>query len=165
MLSARARLTLFATACGLLFPYAQLAASPEFIKLRTQVFQERIVTDADGKRRVQRIPAASVTSGSEVVYEVGYSNTGPKPMQVIITNPLPEDLVYQSYAARSVGAQLEVSVDQGRSFGPLDKLLIAGTDGTKRAATAADITHVRWKTARPIKPGEAGYVSLRARLR
>lgn len=152
-------------AAGGLSYMAEVLASPDFIKLRTQVFQEHIVTDADGRRRVQRIPASSVTSGGEVVYEVGYSNTGTQPLQVIITNPLPADLVYQSYAARSVGAQLEVSVDGGRSFGVLDQLRIAGGDGTAWPASARDITHVRWKTARPIKPGEAGFVSLRARVR
>jgi uncharacterized repeat protein (TIGR01451 family) len=140
-------------------------ASPDAIKLRTQVFQERWVVGADGKRKVERVPAANVRPGSEVIYEVGYSNTGPQPMQVIITNPLPADLVYQSYAARSVGAQLEVSIDGGRTFGSLDTLRVPGIDGTSRAAAAADITHVRWKTARPIKPGENGYVSLRAMVK
>lgn len=140
-------------------------ASPDFIKLRTTVFQEQTVLGADGKPRTQRVPASRVEPGSEVVYEVGYSNTGPKPMQVIITNPLPEDLVYQSYAARSVGAQIEVSVDGGRSFGPLAKQRIVVAGAAPRVATARDITHVRWTTARPIKPGEAGYVSLRAKVK
>lgn len=163
MLSLKARLAVFASLLALWT--LQVHASPDFIKLRTQVFQERWVTGADGKRKVERVPAANVRPGSEVIYEVGYSNTGPKPMQVIITNPLPADLIYQSYAARSVGAQLEVSVDRGRSFGVLDSLRIPGIDGTARAATASDITHVRWKTARPVKPGENGYVSLRAMVK
>lgn len=140
-------------------------SSPEAIKLRTQVFQEQEVVGADGLRRVQRVPATNVVSGSEVIYEVGYSNTGPKPFQVVITNPLPSDLVYQSNAARSVGAQLEFSVDQGRSFGPLAAQRVIDLNGKPRPAQVSDITHVRWKTARAIKPGEAGYVSLRARVR
>lgn len=140
-------------------------ASPEAIKLRTQVFQEQEVVGADGVRRVERVPASHVMPGSEVIYEVGYSNTGAKPFQVIITNPLPSDLIYQSNAARSVGAQLEFSVDQGRTFGPLASKRVRGLDGQLRAAQYSDITHVRWKTARAIQPGEAGYVSLRARVR
>lgn len=140
-------------------------ASSEFIKLSTQVFQEREVVAANGLRQVQRIPARDMSSGSEVIYEVGYSNTGTEPAQVVITNPLPADLVYQSYAARAVGAQMEVSVDRAVSFGALGQLRVAGADGRPRAAQATDITHVRWKTARPVKPGEAGYVSLRAILR
>ena len=163
MLPVKARLVLFSSLLALFA--LQGHASPDFIKLRTQVFQERWVVGADGKRKVERVPAANVRPGSEVIYEVGYSNTGPKPMQVVITNPLPSDLVFQSYAARTVGAQLEVSVDQGRSFGLLDAQRIAGIDGTSRAATADDITHVRWKTARAVKPGENGYVSLRAMVK
>lgn len=151
--------------CTLALAASAGMASPDFIKLRTQVFQEQVVVAADGTRRTQRVPASRVEPGSEVVYEVGYSNTGPKPMQVIITNPLPEDLVYQSYAARSVGAQLEVSVDGGRSFGPLARQRVPMAGAAPRPATERDITHVRWTTARPVKPGEAGYVSLRAKLK
>lgn len=163
MLAVKTRLALFASALALWAPLG--LSSPDFIKLRTQVFQERWGIDGNGKRIVERVPAANVRPGSEVIYEVGYSNTGPRPMQVVITNPLPADLVYQSYAARSVGAKLEMSVDRGRSFGTLDKLRVAGPGGTSRPATADDITHVRWKTARPIKPGEAGKVSLRAMVK
>lgn len=140
-------------------------ASPELIKLRTTVFLEQTVIGADGHSRTRRIPASRVEPGSEVIYEVGYSNTGSQPMQVIITNPLPEDLVFQSSAARMVGAQLEVSVDGGRNFGLLDQQRVPVSDGAMRAAIARDITHVRWTTARPVKPGEAGYVSLRARVK
>ena len=131
-------------------------ASPDFIKLRTTVFQEQTVLGADGKPRTQRVPASRVEPGAEVVYEVGYSNTGPKPMQVIITNPLPADLIYQSYAARAVGASLEVSLDQGLNFVPLKAVTADRFDG---------ITHVRWKTVRAIQPGETGAVSLRAKLK
>lgn len=152
-------------ACATAFAVPASLASPDLIKLRTQVFQEQVVVGADGTRRTQRVPASRVEPGSEVVYEVGYSNTGPKPMQVIITNPLPQDLVYQSYAARSVGAQLEVSVDGGRSFGTLASLRVNDASGKPSAASASDITHVRWTTARPVKPGEAGYVSLRAKVK
>lgn len=140
-------------------------ASPEVIKVRTQVFQEREVIGADGLRRVQRVPAANVVPGSEVIYEVGYSNSGTKPFQVVITNPLPSDLVYQSNAARSVGAQLEFSVDQGQTFGSLPTRRVRSASGQLRTAQVSDITHVRWKTDRAIRPGEAGYVSLRARVR
>jgi uncharacterized repeat protein (TIGR01451 family) len=164
MNSRRARLALWAS-FALAIWASQGVASPEAIKVNTQVYQEQWVIGADGKRRVQRVPAANVRPGSEVIYEVGYSNTGHQPMQVVITNPLPADLVYQSYAARSVGAQLEVSVDGGVSFAPLATSRVRLVDGQTRPATAADITHVRWKTARPIRPGEGGYVSLRAKVK
>lgn len=165
MNSLRARLALWVVTPALALWAAQGFASPDFIKVNTNVYQEQWVVGADGKRRVQRVPAANVRPGSEVIYEVGYANTGPQPMQVIITNPLPADLVYQSYAARSVGAQLEVSVDGGTTFAPLETQRVRLIDGQTRAATAADITHVRWKTARPIRPGEGGYVSLRAKVK
>lgn len=151
-------------AAALLFS-AGAYASPDAIEVSTQVFQEKEVIGADGLRRVQRVPAANMVRGSEVIYEVGYSNVGTKPFQVVITNPLPSDLVYQSNAARSVGAQLEFSVDQGQSFGSLSTRRIQEASGQLRAARVSDITHVRWKTNRAIRPGEAGYVSLRALVR
>lgn len=151
--------------CAMVLSATTSVASPDLIKLRTQVFQEQVVVAADGTRHTQRVPASRVAPGSEVVYEVGYSNTGTQPMQVIITNPLPQDLVYQSFAARRVGAQLEVSIDGGNRFGPLAKQRVPVAGGATRPANERDITHVRWTTARPIKPGEAGYVSLRAKIK
>lgn len=165
MNSLRTRLALWVAPALALLAAQAAYASPEAIKVNTQVYQEQWVVGADGKRRVQRVPAANVRPGSEVIYEVGYSNTGLQPMQVVITNPLPADLVYQSYAARSVGAQLEVSVDGGNTFAPLATQQVRLIDGQTRPATADDITHVRWKTARPIRPGEGGYVSLRAKVK
>ena len=144
------------TVVGLLGCALPLQASPGFIKLSTQVFQEERVMGADGKAQLRRVPAANFHPGSELIYEVGYANAGPKPAQVIITNPLPADLSYQSFAARVVGASLEVSLDQGRSFAPLKQVNADRYDA---------ITHVRWKTVRAIQPGESGAVSLRAKLR
>lgn len=163
MLIVQGRLALFVVIA--LLCNVPAMASADFIKVSTQVYQEREVVGADGLRRVQRVPAANVVPGSEVIYEVGYSNTGTKPFQIVITNPLPSDLVYQSNAARSVGAQLEFSVDRGLSFGPLASQRVRAANGKLRTAQVSDITHVRWKTARAIRPGEAGFVSLRARVR
>jgi len=164
MNSLRARLAPWIAAALALFA-VQGFASPDLIKVNTRVYQEQWVIGPDGKRRVERVPAANVRPGSEVIYEVGYSNTGSQPMQVVITNPLPADLVYQSYAARSVGAKLEVSVDGGVTFASLESQRVNLADGTTRPAEAGDITHVRWKTARAIRPGEGGSISLRAKVK
>lgn len=138
-----------------LSPAASLA-SPAFIKVRTQVFQEYPFVDVDGVRKMRREPATRLSAGSEVIYEVGYSNTGPRPQRVVITNPLPADLLYLSYAARVHDADLEVSTDGGRRFGTPEAM------GVTRPES---ITHVRWRLRQPVQPGEAGQVSLRARLR
>lgn len=132
------------------------------LKVAAQIFQER---PALAGGRLERIPAVYFTPGSEVIYEVSYTYAGPGDADVIITNPWPNGLLYRSFASRQVDATLQVSVDGGRSFDALDHLRVPMVNGGLRAAEATDITHVQWTLSRPLKPGEAGHVSLKAMVR
>ena len=83
-------------------------------------------------------PAKHLLPGERVVTLVNWqrapgsaSGTG----GFVLVNALPARLNYQ----RSSQADEEVSVDGGRSWGRLGALRIEG-----RAATAADVTHIRW---------------------
>ncbi|MGQ0699149.1 MAG: hypothetical protein ACT4PZ_13005 [Panacagrimonas sp.] len=140
-------------------------AAPANIKLDAKVFQERKAVASDGKLRLERVPVARVEPGSEVIYEVSYAYSGKEEADVVITNPIPDGLTYRSFASRQVAAALKVSVDGGVSFGALESLKVPTGKRGSRAALATDITHVQWKLLRPVKPGEAGYVSLRAVVR
>jgi len=57
-----------------------------------------------------------------------------------------------------------VSVDGGATFGALVDLKIREADQTSRPATAADVTHVRWRFQQPLAPGATGAVAFAARL-
>lgn len=142
------------------------SSQAELVKVSSRVFQEETVIAPDGTRAVRHVPAANLHAGSELVYEVTYSNVGNKPTaQVIITNPLPSDLAYRSVPGRSTGAAFDVSVDNGETYGPLASLTVQEPGGAKRPARESDITHVRWTINEPVAPGQEGKVSLRAVVR
>jgi uncharacterized repeat protein (TIGR01451 family) len=146
--------------------YAAGAAAQGTLQLTNEVFQEVATTGADGKKSVKRVPAASVVPGTEVIYVISYKNAGTQPADnVVVTNPVPKELALKSESTTAPGTSVEYSVDGGKTYGALASLRVTGSDGKPRAAAAADVTHVRWKLARAVKPGEQGSVSLRAVLK
>lgn len=131
------------------------------LEIKNEVFQEVEVKGPDGKADRKSVPASLVLPGTEVQYVVTYTNKGDQTAgQVAITNPIPKELEYVSAA----GGEAEVSVD-GKTYGPLASLKVTEADGSERPAKASDVTHVRWRIANPVKPGEQGKVSFRAKLK
>jgi hypothetical protein len=97
-----------------------------------------------------------VLPGEALVFMLEYKNGGAKPATGFeINNPIPSAVqftgVEQPWAV--------VSVDNGKTFGPIATLKVKAADGKLRAATFDDVTHVRWKFATPIPAGAAGRVS------
>src|SRR3546814_17217069 len=58
-----------------------------------------------------------------------------------------------------------VSVDGGRSFGPIAEMKVADADGVERTATPADVTHVRWVINLAMPTGAGRQLSFRAVMR
>lgn len=151
-----------AAAC-LLLAVAPAVAAQDTLELRNAVFQELDVKAADGTTHRERVPAAKVVPGTEVIYEITYRNNGKQSAtDVVITNPIPKELAYRPES--DAGAAPEVSVDAGKSWGALASLSVKGADGKPRPAQGSDVTHVRWKLRAPLKPGEQGTVGYRAVL-
>jgi uncharacterized repeat protein (TIGR01451 family) len=144
------------------FAWVSGAPAAEAIKLTSGVYQEQEIVDATGVRKLRQVPATAINPGTELVYVVSYSNASTKPANIVITNPMPTELDYRSSSGAVDGTQSDVSVDGGATYGPLSTLRVKNADGTTRAATSSDITHVRWTVPRAVRPGEQGRVSLRA---
>lgn len=101
------------------------------VVLDAAVFVERTHLAATGPVHTLE-PARRLSRGDRVVtlltwYRLG-GNGG-----FVVTNALPATLAYQP------DDRDEVSVDGGRHWGQLGALHVAG-----RAATAEDVTHIRW---------------------
>src|SRR3546814_19827249 len=79
----------------------------------------------------------------------------------VITNPIPDQMVY---AGTDTPGEV-VSVDGGRSSGPIAEMKVADADGVERTAMPADVTHVRWVINRAMPTGGGGPLSFRAVLR
>jgi uncharacterized repeat protein (TIGR01451 family) len=152
-----------AAAC--LCAWAAQAVAQNTLELRNEVFQEIDVKDANGVSHRERVPAAKVVPGTEVIYVITYHNTGAQPAtDVVITNPIPPELAYQPELGPGPSAAPDVSVDSGTSFGPLASLKVKDADGKPRPAQGSDVTHVRWRLSKPVAPGAQGTVSYRAVL-
>ena len=97
-------------------------------------------------------------SGDRLVFVLSYRNNGAAPAtDFVITNPIPDSVEYAG--TQSAGAVH--SIDGGRNWGALDALSVRDAQGNSRAATFADVTHVRWRFVQPIPAGSGGEVRFR----
>lgn len=146
-------------ACVAGHAFAQ-AASP--VVITNAVYQETDVKAADGKVTRKLVPAAKVVPGSEVVYEIGYSNNGTQSATgVTINNPVPKGLELVSEGETPTTA---VSVDGGVTYGKLAELFVLDKGGEPRPARISDVTNLRWVVAQ-LAPGAKGKVTFRAKVK
>ena len=132
------------------------------VALKSAVFVERIATSADGKPTVELRAAETVSPGDRLVFILTYRNDTDRPVpDVVITNPVPAPVLYEGAAA----AAAVVSVDGGRTWGPVGDLRVAGDDGNLRPARAFDVTHIRWVIAKPVPPRATGRLSFRGTVK
>lgn len=123
---------------------AVVAAAQEPLEVQTIVQkQETFVNDA-GETEKRLVAADVVVPGERVFYTITFTNSGDEPADnVVITNPIAAGLVYIDGTAFGPGADIQFSVDDGRSFAAADTLTVT-EDGQSRAAEASDFTHIRW---------------------
>jgi uncharacterized repeat protein (TIGR01451 family) len=127
------------------------AASP--VTLKGDVMLEKTVTE-NGVSTVQLSEPKVVIPGDRLLFTTRYHNEGAQPVtNFVVTNPLPSAVALAADGATGN----EVSVDGGKTWGELASLKVAGSEGAPRAATAADVTHIRWTIAK-IAPGASGEV-------
>lgn len=125
--------------------------------LTTHLFVERDVAGQDrpaSTLRLLPIPER-LRRGDRVVVVV----SAPFAAGLAIVQPVPAVLRF----AGARGERLSLSVDGGRTFGPLAALAVSEADGGERAAGPADVTHVRW--AAPPMPVARALFSFRAVVR
>jgi uncharacterized repeat protein (TIGR01451 family) len=141
-------------------PAAATAAEP--LQINSTIMVEAKERAADGSTRVRLVPARRVVPGDRLTLVTTFRNTGQQPLSnVVIANPVPAALSFQAAAAGSPAP--EVSAD-GKTFAPLAALRVADAAGV-RAATPADVTHVRWRVPTPIAPGAEGRFAFAAVLK
>ncbi len=78
-----------------------------------------------GEKEVKRVDTAKakVVPGDIVIFSTYYTNIGSKPAaNVMITNPVPEHMVYMDRSAEGKGTTIEFSVNGGKSYSAPDKL-------------------------------------------
>jgi uncharacterized repeat protein (TIGR01451 family) len=118
-----------------------------------------------GRRVKRRVPAEKVVPGTEIIYTIAYHNPADQNAeQVVITNPIPEQMRYRNQSAFGEKALVTFSVDNGQSFDLPKNLYVTDATGRRFAAQPEDYTHIRWKLQDPIPPQASGQVGYRAIL-
>lgn len=123
---------------------------------------------AQGAVETKRIEAskAKVAPGEVVIFTNRYVNKGKKAATgVVVTNPVPDHMVYLDKSAEGKGTKIDYSIDGGKSYAASEKLQVTGKDGKVRPALAGDYTHIRWTVTATLAPGAGGSVSFRARIK
>lgn len=144
-----------------LTPVTAQAAAPAVSQAEPKVTLESDVmaivtqTDEAGNQTTTLAEAKEFTPGTKLSFGMNYSNSGGETANNVTgTNPLNVAV----RLAPDADPSLVVSVDGGETFGTLDTLSVATETGGTRAATHADVTHVRWTIA-SIAPGESGRIA------
>lgn len=155
------KLIIAATAAAL-FPAMPLAAQDaNAIALRGEVMAVKTTTGPDGKQRTELIEPAMIVPGDRLVFGTDYANQGSDVVtNFTVTNPLPAAV----RLAPDADPSLQVSVDDGKTWGLLSSLTVTQADGTTRPASHADVTHVRWVLP-SIAPGVSGKLTYPAIIR
>lgn len=142
-----------------------LAHAAGGVTLTNEVFQEVSVMNAKGITEKQLQPASVITPGTPLAVVITYANKGTEAAdKVEIKNPLAKELAFTGEVNAGTAA-VDYSVDGGKSWGALTALKVAAAEGATRAAQPADVSAIRFKLAKPVKPGESGKVEFRATLR
>ena len=78
-----------------------------------------------------------------------------------VTNPLPKAVAFNG---TSDGTEI-VSVDGGKSWGPLSDLKFTRENGEVRPALMSDVTHVKWTFNQSLSAGSEGKLVFRGTVR
>ncbi len=142
---------------------AHAQTEPSVIEVISIAEQEIEVVNEDGKKEIKRIPVDKALPGDEIVYTTTFKNLLDKPAaNITLTNPVPNDSLYQGGSAGGANTVITFSVDGGKQYAAPEKLTIKTEQGKTRAALPADYTHLRWTYKGELGAGKSGDVSFRA---
>jgi uncharacterized repeat protein (TIGR01451 family) len=147
-------------AIALILPGTAMAANN--VALSSDVYIERKVARPNGTTALVLEQPKTVTPGDKLVFVVQYKNVGSAPASDFsVTNPLPKAVAFNG---TSDGTEI-VSVDGGKSWGPLAALTYLSGNGDVRPALMADVTHVKWKFNRSLSAGSGGKLIFRGTVK
>jgi len=120
----------------------------------------------EGKKEIIRMPAAKVIPGNVVIFTNHYTNISRDALDnVVITNPIPEHMLYKENSAAGDGTEVTSSIDGGKTYDRPENLKKVGADGKEYRATPSDYTHIQWRIVKPVPQEGKGHVEFRAQLK
>lgn len=156
------RLRAAAILAATLFLGAQPLSAQGNGALTTTIELEKSAPAGEAPAKIYVDPTV-VVPGDRVRIILTFTNRASTPASgVNIVNPIPEGLVFDGTADP---AGFAVSVDDAAGFGAIEALTVPVAGGTPRAATSADVTHVRWLWNDAVAPGQSRSVAFFGRVK
>jgi uncharacterized repeat protein (TIGR01451 family) len=121
--------------------------------------------DRHGKEIRRWVPASRLNAGDEVHYTVRVRNPGKGPVEsIVVTKLLPFGVRFIRGSATGPAAQVQFSLDGGKTFATAEQLSKAAGGGKQgaRKPLEGDYTHVRWVLTRPLGPSATALLRFRA---
>ena len=132
------------------------AMGQSHLDVQTTVQKEEVFVNDAGEEEKRLVPAEKVLPGETVYYTITFTNTSDEVADnVVVTNPIAEELMYLDGSAFGPGTDIVFSVDGGETFAAADELNVT-ENGETRAAEAKDFTHVRWVMQNNLAAGAQG---------
>jgi len=127
-----------------------------------EVARLEIVAGPGGHETRRWVPAGRLNTGDEVHYTVRVRNPGKQAVDaVVVTKRLPFGVHYLRGSATGPAAEVQFSVDGGKTFATPEALAGAGKKG-QRKSLENDYTHVRWVLSKPLGPASTALLRFRA---
>ncbi len=126
------------------------------LNVTTTVQKQEVTVNDAGEAETRLVAADTVVPGESVVYTITFQNISDEPAaNVVITNPISEDLTYVDGSAFGPGTVIQFSTDGGQNFAAADELTVID-DGVSRPAGPDDFTHIRWVMQNELAVGAQG---------
>ncbi len=135
------------------------------LNVTTTVQKQEVTVNDSGEAETRLVAADTVVPGESVVYTITFQNISDEPAaNVVITNPISEDLTYVDGSAFGPGTVIQFSTDGGQNFAAADELTVID-DGVSRPAGPDDFTHIRWVMQNELAVGAQGTARFTAVLK
>jgi uncharacterized repeat protein (TIGR01451 family) len=132
------------------------------IELKTVAETEQEYVNEQGMKALRLVPVSKVVPGDEVVWTITAKNVCATPASdIVIANPVPEQMSFVANSAVGVGADITYSLD-GKEFKAPGALLVKDAAGAARPARPDEFRVVRWTYTTAFQPGATAFVRYRA---
>jgi uncharacterized repeat protein (TIGR01451 family) len=160
------QLTVILLSLLILTPSTVMAQEDKSLELTSSVLREVKVQDQKGETKTELVPVEKAMPGEELIVQVSYTNMGAEPAEnIVIVNPVPDQMVYVAGSAAGNSARATFSIDGGATYDVPEKLLIKDEQGKEKQAPPERYTHIRFSRSQILKPGQTDTVTFRAVLK
>lgn len=141
------------------------AADKGCIELKTVAESEQEYTTETGQKAKRLVPATKVVPGDEVIWTITAKNVCDKSADnIVIANPVPEQMSYVANSAIGVGSDITYSLD-GKEFAAPAAIVVHDANGIRRTASPDEYRAVRWTYKGAFAPGATSFVRYRATVK